>query len=600
MIKVSDYIAKTLVKHGISHVFMVTGGGAMHLNDSLGKHPQLSCTFNHHEQASAIAAEGYARVSGKMAAVCVTSGPGGTNALTGVYGAWTDSIPMLLISGQVRYDTTVRSTHLPLRQLGDQEFDITKAARAMTKYAEMVTNVSNIRYLLEKAIFLAKSDRPGPCWLDIPHDIQGAMVDEENIQGFKRIYDDTPKVTQDTVKSVLASIRWSKRPVILVGPAVRASGSLDAFSELIDLLNIPVVTAFNAHDAVETNHRLYCGRPGTVGNRGGNFVVQNSDLLLVLGCRLDIRQIGYNYQTFAREAVKIVVDIDPAELKKPTVSPDFPIQADISDFIQQMLIALDGDPLKHKYSWVDWCRKRNDLYPAILPEYWNCKSLVNPYCFFEILGNRLDEDQITVCGNASACIIPFQVLPIKRGQRLFSNSGSAPMGFDLPAAIGACIASDRKRIVCIAGDGSIQMNLQELQTIVHNHLPIKLFVLNNGGYHSIRQTQNSFFGGPLVGCDPESGVSFPDMERIACAYNIPFTRCSAHTNIGDDIDDTLSAPGPRICEVMLTHDQPFAPKAVSKRLPDGRMVSKPLEDMAPFLDRDEFLESMLIKPIEEP
>ena len=305
MIKVSDYIAQALVKHGVRQVFMVTGGGAMHLNDSFGKYPQLHYLCNHHEQASAIGAEGYARTSGLMAALCVTTGPGGTNALTGVYGAWTDSIPMIVISGQVRYDTTVRSTRLPLRQLGDQEFDITRAAAGMTKYAVMVTAAEEIRYHLEKAIYLARAGRPGPCWIDVPHNVQGSLVDAATLRGYSPEEDSAeipPKVGPELARSVLAQVEAAERPVLLVGPAVRSSGALEPFHELIDLLNIPVVTAFNAHDAIESRHRLYCGRPGTIGDRGGNFVVQNADLLLVLGCRLDIRQIGYNYQTFARAA----------------------------------------------------------------------------------------------------------------------------------------------------------------------------------------------------------------------------------------------------------------------------------------------------------
>jgi acetolactate synthase-1/2/3 large subunit len=603
MIKVSDYIAQTLVKHGVHQVFMVTGGGAMHLNDSFGKTAGLRYLCNHHEQASAIGAEGYARTSGQMAALCVTTGPGGTNALTGVYGAWTDSMPMIVISGQVRYDTTVRSTGLALRQLGDQEFDITRAVATMTKYAVMVTDAQAIRYHLEKALYLARAGRPGPCWVDVPHNIQGSFVDETTLRGYSPEEDPQevpPKVSPELARSVLSQIEAAKRPVLLVGPAVRSSGSLAAFQELIDLLNIPVVTAFNAHDAIESSHRLYCGRPGTIGERGGNFVVQNSDLLLVLGCRLDIRQIGYNYQSFARAARKIVVDIDPLELKKPTISPDCPIHADVADFIDVLRLSLAGKPLAPKTSWLDWCRERNARFPVVLPEYWNREHLVNPYCFVDELGRHLPPGQIVVCGDATACIVPFQALPMKKGQRLFSNSGSAPMGFDVPAAIGACAAAEGQSVVCLAGDGSLQMNLQELQTIVHHQFPIKLFVLNNDGYHSIRQTQSNFFGVPLVGCDAGSGVSFPDMERIAYAYKIPFVRCSRHADMSDAIALTLSGSGPRMCEVMLTQDQPFSPKAASRRLADGRMVSKPLEDLFPFLDREEFRQNMLIDPIPEP
>jgi acetolactate synthase I/II/III large subunit len=603
MIKVSDYIAKRLVENGVCHVFMVTGGGAMHLNDAFGKQPGLEFICNHHEQACAMAAEGYARLTGKMAAVCVTTGPGGTNALTGVFGAWTDSIPMLVISGQVRYDTTVRSTGLNLRQLGDQEFDIVRAAATMTKYAVMVDNPADIRYHLERAIGLAKAGRPGPCWIDVPHNVQGAMVEESTLRGYDPKEDAgevPPLFTAREAQDVIGRLKSAERPVVLVGPAVRSAGAIAAFHELVDLVNVPVVTAFNAHDAIPSDHRLYVGRPGTVGDRAGNYAVQNSDLLLVLGCRLNIRQIGYNWESFARAAYKIIVDIDPVELRKPTVTPDLPIHADVADFLRVAIQELQGKPLPAKREWLDWCRTRYQRYPVVLPEYWDRRELVNPYCFVSALGRHLREGHIVVTGDGMACIAPFQALPLKKGQRLFSNSGSAPMGFDLPAAIGCSIATGRGEVICMAGDGSIQMNLQELQTIVHHRLPIKIFLFNNNGYHSIRQTQSSFFKPPLVGCDAPSGVSFPDMERIAYAYRIPFLRCASHADMDRCLAAALAAAGPFLCEVMMPPDQPFAPKVSSKRLSNGKMISKPLEDLYPFLDRDEFRRNMLIEPLSEP
>ncbi len=361
-----------------------------------------------------------------------------------------------------------------------------------------------------------------------------------------------------------------------------------------------MTTAFNAHDAVASDHPLYVGRPGTVGDRAGNYAVQNSDLLLVLGCRLNIRQIGYNWQSFARAAYKIIVDVDPRELRKPTVAPDLPIHADVGDFLRVLLQALPGEPRPDRREWLDWCRDRRRRYPVVLPEYWQRRELVNPYCFVAALGKHLPEGQAVVTGDGMACIAPFQALPIKKDQRLFSNSGSAPMGYDLPAAIGCSIANGKRSVVCMAGDGSIQMNLQELQTIVHHRLPIKIFLLNNGGYHSIRQTQSNFFGPPLVGCDPSSGVSFPDMERIAYAYRIPFLRCMNHSEMDLCLTTALAAAGPFLCEVMTPADQPFAPKVASKRLAGGKMFSRPLEDLYPFLDRDEFRQNMLIEPLAEP
>ena len=602
LLKLSDYVANTVVEAGIRHVFMVTGGGAMHLNNSLGKNPHLEVIYNHHEQACAMAAEGYARVTGKAALVNVTTGPGGTNAITGVLGAWQDSIPMLIISGQVRYDTTVRSTGLNLRQLGDQEFDITKAVGIMTKYAVMVTDPTEIRYHLERALYLMKSGRPGPCWLDIPMNVQSAMVEATNLRGYNPSEDSAeipPTVTTETVNAILEHMKAAKRPVIMAGPAIRSSDAHAHFLRLVDLLKIPVVTAFNAHDCIHTDHPLYFGRPGSVGDRAGNFIVQNADLLVVLGSRLNIRQISYNWQSFAREAFKIIVDIDPLELQKPTVKPDLPIHADVSELIRSLVKALPNDGLPAKKEWLDWCTIRKNRYPVVLKEYWERKELVNPYCFVAALCKFLPEGQIMVTGNGSACVCTFQAAYMKKDQRLFSNSGCASMGYDLPAAVGACIGASRSKVVCLAGDGSIQMNLQELQTVAHHKLPVKIFIFNNNGYHSIRQTQENFFGHPLVGCDTKSGVSFPDMEKLAYAYQISFVRCSSHVELDTSIEKAMAGNAPCICEVMLTPDQPFAPKLSSHRLADGRIVSRPLEDLAPFLDRDEFRENMIIAPLTE-
>jgi len=599
VIKLSDYVAQKLVENDIQHVFTVTGGGAMHLNNSLGKNPALTCIFNHHEQACSIAAESYARLTGKIAAVCVTTGPGGTNAITGVYGAWTDSIPMLVISGQVRYDTTVASTGLPLRQLGDQEIDIVKMVSGITKYSVMLTEPKEVCYHLEKALYLAKAGRPGPCWIDIPMNVQGAMIDPDSQRSYDPKEDPDqipPAVSSEKVRAIINKIKSAKRPVLFAGSAIRLSGAQAQFLKLVELLNIPVVTAWNAHDNIEDSHPLYFGRPGSVGDRAGNFIVQNADLLLVLGCRLNIRQLSYNWQTFARQAYKIIVDIDPVELKKPMVKPNMPVEADVADLIKAMIKEI-GAPLPPRKEWIEWCRVRKQRYPVVLKEYWERKELVNPYCFMETLGKISPEGQITVCGDGTACVTSFQAMEIKKGQRLYTNSGCAAMGYDLPAAIGACFGSGKQKIICLAGDGSIQMNLQELQTIVHHQLPIKIFVLNNNGYLSIRQTQENFFGLPFVGCGPESGLSFPAMEKIAHAYGIPFVKIKQHSEMETIIAAVLKAEGPTICEVMITPDQPFAPKSSSQRLPDGRIVSKPLEDLAPFLEREEFIENMLIEPL---
>ena len=601
MKKVSDLIAERLAYYGVKHVFTVTGGGAMHLNVSLGRNKSYECVYNHHEQACAVAAESYARLTNKIAPVCVTSGPGGTNAITGVFGAWVDSIPMLVISGQVKYETTVRSTGLPLRQLGDQELDISKMVSGITKYAVMVTEPREAIYHLDRAWHLAQSGRQGPCWVDVPLDLQGAFVDEAQLRVYspaEDAADNPPAARTEIVREALARLKNAKRPVILAGTGIRLSGAHEKFLQAAELLNVPVATAWNAHDVLGEKHRLYVGRPNVVGDRAGNFAVQNADALLVLGCRLNVRQISYNFSQFAREAFKIIVEIDSAELKKPTIKPDLPVQADLADFLDKLLLELGGKALPVKKDWLSWCLERRRRYPVVEAKHRAKAEPVNPYVFVEELGRRLASDELVVCGDGSACVCTFQALKIGRGMRLYTNSGCASMGYDLPAALGACFGAEKRRVVCLAGDGSVQMNLQELQTIAHHKLPVKIFWLNNSGYHSIRQTQHNFFGGGLVGCDPESGVSFPDAAKIAKAYGFAFKRAASHKALGRAINATLKADGPALCEIVLDPEQSFEPRVSSKKLESGKIVSAPLEDMYPFLDRKEFLENMLIKPVD--
>jgi acetolactate synthase-1/2/3 large subunit len=595
--KLSNYVAQKLVDAGIKHVFMVTGGGAMHLNHSFGTHKDLESIFNHHEQACAIGAEAYYRVNNQLAVVNVTSGPGGTNAITGVYGAFVDSIGMLVISGQVKYETTVRSTALPLRQYGDQELDIEELVRPVTKYCVMVTDPTTIRYHLEKALYLAKSGRPGPCWLDIPLNVQASEIDPDTLKGFDPAELDLPPEDTDLdakCAAILEKIQASKRPVLFVGSGIRLSGKQAEFITLAEKLGIPVVTAWNAHDAIWNDHPLYIGRPGSIGDRAGNFVVQNSDLLLVLGSRLNIRQVSYNWPSFAREAYKIWVDIDPLELQKPNVVPDMPVVADLAALIPKMIAQPYAGPNAEHSAWLAWGHQRREKYPTVQESYWK-DGLINPYCFIDTLFKNLQEDQITVTGNGSACVVSFQAADLKRGQRLWTNSGCATMGYDLPGAIGACKASGGQPIVCLAGDGSIMMNLQELQTIVGSNLPIKIFILNNSGYVSIFQTHRNFFNGVEVGGGPKSGVTFPSFEKLSAAFDLPYQKCSSHEEMQDAITRTLAISGPAVCEVMINENDVFAPKLGAKQLPDGRIVSPPLEDLSPFLPREEFAENMIIK-----
>ncbi len=601
LMKVSDWVAQKCVDLGVRHIFMVTGGGAMHLNHSFGSHPKLECIFNHHEQACAIGAEAYFRLNNQIAIANVTSGPGGTNAITGVYGAFVDSIGMVVISGQVKYETTVRSTGLPLRQYGDQELDIEPLVRPVTKYCAMVTDPQQILYELEKAFYIATSGRPGPTWLDIPLNVQAAKVDPDTLVGFDPAEIAEPWKKSDLgpiAEEILAKIKAAKRPVVFAGSGVRISKHHQEFIKLIDRLGVPVVTGWNAHDAIWNDHPLYCGRPGTIGDRAGNFTVQSADLLLVLGSRLNIRQVSYNWASFAREAFKIWVDIDELELQKPSVTPDLPVHADLADLLPMLLQKnYDGPTAAHK-EWLAWCKERQRRYPAVLPEYWN-NQLVNPYCFMHELFENLDKDQLVVTGNGSACVVSFQTANLKPGQRLWTNSGCATMGYDLPAAIGIHKASGGKKIVCLAGDGSIMMNLQELQTIVGNNLPIKIFILNNSGYVSIFQTHRNFFNGREVGGGPRSGVTFPEFSKLMPGFGIDYRQCSNHAGLAEAIQATMAGDSPSVCEIMLDENQPFAPKLGAKQHPDGRITSPALEDLSPFLPREELLENLLIDPLEE-
>lgn len=573
----------------------------MHLNHSFGSHKQIGCIFNHHEQACAIGAEAYYRLTNRLPVVNVTSGPGGTNAITGVYGAFVDSIGMIIISGQVKFETTVRSTGLPLRQYGDQELDIEELVRPITKYCVMVTDPQTIRYHIEKAFYLATSGRPGPCWLDIPLDVQASKIDPDTLKGFDPAELDEPWKKTDLAiasRDILAKIATAKRPVVFAGNGVRLSGQHGAFLKLIDKLGIPVVTGWNAHDAVFDAHPTYVGRPGSLGDRGGNFVVQNSDCLLILGSRLNIRQVSYNWKSFAREAYKIWVEIDETEMNKPSVKADMPILASLTDLLPVLAATPYPGPTEPHKIWLAWSKDKQARFPAVLPEYWH-NQLVNPYCFMKALFDELPEDQIVVTGNGSACVTSFQAATLKPGQRLWTNSGCATMGYDLPAAIGACTASGGRPIVCLAGDGSIMMNLQELQTIVGNKLPVKIFILNNNGYVSIFQTHRNFFNGVEIGGGPKSGVSFPDFESLSKAFGFPYMRCARHDAMAAAIQETMSIEGPAVCEVMLDENTIFAPKLGAKQLPDGRIVSPPLEDLSPFLPRDQFRESMIIDTIDE-
>jgi acetolactate synthase-1/2/3 large subunit len=595
-VKLSDYIVQRLADWGVRHVFLVTGGGAMHLNDSIGHESRIQYVCNHHEQASAMAAEAYSRISGLPGVLNVTSGPGGINALNGVFGAWTDSVPMLILSGQVKRETCMRARSLNgLRQLGDQEADIVAMAEKITKYAVMVDDPLTIRYHLERAWHLAQSGRPGPCWIDVPVDVQAAQIDEGRLRPYDPREDeiacDSGQV-RTLCRDVLERVRKAKRPVILAGTGVRAAGAVSEFDDLIHRLGVPVSTAWT-HDVIATDDPLFCGRQGTIGDRAGNFTVQSADLLLILASRLNVRQTSYNWQSFAPRAFKIQVDIDPAEMQKPFVRPDLPIRCDLKAFIGELIqqCKSEGYRAGQHAEWLAWCRERVARYPVVRDWQRQPGPPLNPYYFVERLSAMLAADDVVVCGNATSCIVPFQVMKLKKGQRLISNSGSASMGYDLPAAIGAAFARLGRRVICLGGDGSLQMNIQELQTVVHHHLPVKIFVLNNAGYLSMRSTQSAFFG-RMTGESRPSGVSFPDMVKVGCAYGIPSVRVDREQQLSQ-VTQALAATGPALVDVVLDPRQEFEPRSRARQLPDGRIVSPNLEDMYPFLDETELMGNVI-------
>lgn len=596
MIKLTDYITKRLVEYGVKDVFMISGGGAMHLNDSVGKQEGLNYYCSHHEQASAIGAEGYARTNDKLGVVVVTSGPGGTNTVTGVIGQWLDSVPVLYLSGQVKQETTIESCrNIGLRQLGDQEINIVDVVRPVTKFAAIIDDPKKVRYLLEKAIYTATTGRPGPVWLDVPLNIQASLIDESQLNPY--IPEKQPLSVDnldDKINKTIEQLKKSKRPVIICGRGIRLSGKADEFIKLAKKLKIPLLGTFNGFDIVSSDNEFFVGRIGTVGTRAGNFALQNADLVLSIGSRNNIRQISYGWKSYARHAYKIFVDIDKAELEKPTVKPDLAVNADAGIFIEKLAKKIEDENLPDWKEWVQWCVERKIKYPIVLPEYKNIEKLVQPYYFTQTLTECLNKDNTVVAGNGSACVTLFQAGVVHEQQRLFWNSGCASMGYDLPAAIGACIANGKKTTICLAGDGSLMMNLQELQTAVHYNLPLKIFILNNCGYISIKQTQDSFFEGRYVACDKSCGVSFPDFEKLANGFGIKFETIDNHVNLADKIKNVLNHNGPVLCDVKLIPDYKFTPKLSSEKKPDGRMVSKPLEDMYPFLSREEFKNNMLV------
>ncbi len=594
MVKVSDFIFQHLVeKYGIKHCFLVTGGGAMHLNDSIGHTKGLKYICNHHEQASAIAGEGYYRACGHLAVTCVTTGPGGTNAITGVLGQYLDSIPGLYISGQIKTSTYKHTyPYLNLRQLGDQEADIVSMVTPITKYAKTIYNPLDVKYELDKAIAIALDGRPGPVWLDVPLDVQGATVDETQFKEFDRAMEIIDPVKHalvgEQIKQLIEKIKAAKSPVIYVGNGVRLAKREKEFITLAEKLNIPVVTAISGSDIIWHDHKLCFGKPGICGDRIGNIMVQNSDLLIVMGTRLSIRQVSYAYDLLAPKAFKVMVDIDLAEMQKPTLNIDMPIHVNLSEFIDKMMAAFEGENELPKFEkWIEWGRNIESKIPTLFDDNPDCEGYANSYKFADELFKQLHDGDVVVTGNGTAYTCTYQAMQVNEGVRVFANQGCAAMGYGLPASIGACVSNETGKTICVTGDGSIQMNLQELQTIVTYKLPLKLFVLENESYLAIKTTQKAFFKGNFTGSNPASGVVCPDLKRIAEAYGIPFVRVSSNEALESTISEVLNAEGAMICEVKMHPEQTLFPKSASfMDKKTGKMSSAPLEKMAPFMSEE--------------
>jgi acetolactate synthase-1/2/3 large subunit len=599
MQRVADYIADFCVKTGSPHIFLVSGGGIMHILDGLACNKKIKVICAHHEGAAAVMAESYARVTNNIGMVFVTTGPGGTNAITGVVDAWVDSIPLLVISGQAKRSQNVYNSGIPgLRSLGGQEVNILPIVRSFTKYSAMVNDPEKIRYHLEKAVYCAKHGRPGPSWLDIPLDVQAAMVDPKSLEPFRPESEEPDNAKlRDQVQATIELLRTARRPVIIAGNGVRLAHAEKVFLRVVETLKIPVVVSKLGQDLIDYQHPYYIGFGGTKGTRPGNFAMQNADLILAVGSRLAIPFTGYEYELFGREARKIAVDIDSDELRKNTIKLDIAIQSDAKIFLEILLDEIQKNLPPEKEAWVKKCRHWKARYPSISPEIAGQKKPICTYNLFDKLSDILDKNGIIIADAGTVYCILSQVHRVKLGQRVITPAALGTMGLGLPLGIGAYFAAPDSTIVAVTGDGSLQMNIQELQTIVHNKIPLKLFVVNNNGYVSIRNTQNSYFDGRFCGSDPSSGVSCPDLKKIARAYGIPYEALHDQRDMDLRLSDILRQEGPVICEVFTCTDQQITPSISSKILPDGRMVSMPLEDMWPFLPRDEFRKEMIIKPV---
>jgi acetolactate synthase I/II/III large subunit len=587
--RVADYITNKLFEAGGEHVFLVTGGMIMHLTDALYQHPKQNFISCHHEQAAAMAADAYGRFTGKLGVAYVTAGPGALNTITGVAGAYVDSAPCVIVAGNSK--VSLAKIKGP-RQFPLQGFDTLSMFKPITKYAVMIEEISQVKYEVEKCIHIATSHRVGPVYLEVPVDIQGAYFDPADYKGYENV--EAEKVIDlDFIKrqvvEVAQAIKSSKRPCLLVGAGVRHAGAIDAFHQFIEKANIPTLTSRLGMDLINHEHPLFIGRPGTYGDRPANFAVQNSDLLLTVGCRLGIGLVGYDFQDFAGSAKKIIVDIDEKELEKPSVVADIAIKADAKLFFELLIEQFQSYSLEDD-EWLKQAQYWKERYPVDLPEYLEEKDGINSYHFTSVFSEKASKDSVFVLDTGSCFHVHAQAFKVKYGQRHIITGGLSTMGYS-PASTGVAAANGSGEVYCITGDGSIMMNLQEMQTVSTNKLPIKFVVFNNNGYLLIRHTQNNFMEGRFIGESPQSGVGFPDMAKIADAFGLHYMKISNLDELDQKTDELLSYEGAMICEVMTPSNQLLIPRVSSKKLEDGTMISMPYDDMFPFLPRDEYQEN---------
>jgi acetolactate synthase I/II/III large subunit len=599
--KLSDYVIQTIASIPIKHVFMIAGGGAMHLNNSVSDCEDITYVCNLHEQAAAIAAEAYAKITNQPGFVLVTTGPGGTNAITGVVGAWLDSTPLIVVSGQVK--TTDLLKGLGVRQMGFQEVDIVSIVKPITKYAVTVTDPKSIRYHVEKALFYTKNNRPGPVWLDIPLDVQSMEIEPSTLVGFAsdnlQSTEEFNGQLQNDVKQLVSMINKSKRPIIWAGNGIHLAGAEYSFRNIVNKLEIPILLTWLGMDLLPDDHPHFIGRPGSVAPRGANFAVQNSDLLITIGARLDMGSVGYSHRNLAREAKKVIIDIDSAEINKMKTKIHLSIQADAGDFLSELERQISAIQNIDRSNWKNQCLEWKTRYPVIQNEYYKKSQYVSTYIFTDRLANLLPEGQVVVSGSSGAGVEIFLLCyKVKKNQRVIHTASLGAMGFGLPASIGACLANKNNSVVLIDGDGGFQLNVHELEVIKRLNLPIKIFILNNQGYSSIRISQLRYFG-KKTGADFDSGMTLPNMIKVVKAYGIPTFRITNNKSIDKQVAYVLNYPGPAYVDVMISPDEPRIPSISTVLLPDGRIVSRPMEDLAPFLSRAEFSSNMIIPPLDE-